>query len=403
MAATTQTSGAPPEIAAPRQTFGLNRLGAALAVLALFALFAQPFMLSRANRIVAAEPLGLWASLSTGLATLTAIIVTGAAVILALRTPPLLRLLAASLALITVGIAIGIAASGAVSPETPYARSAPGAGVWLILFAFALAVADALVALRLGAWARIAALAVTGGVIAAFLSSGIWADLSVMKEYGTRAPAFNRELVSHILLSLGSVVAATVLGVPLAILCYRSDVLRGPVLSVLNVIQTIPSMALFALLIAPLAWLGARLPESLGIAGIGYAPAFIALLAYALLPIVSSMLTGLLSVPADAIDAADGMGMTARQKLWQVEMPLAVPALLTGIRIVLVQNIGLTVIAGLVGGGGLGVFVFQGISQTATDLVLLGAIPTVVMAFAAAVLLDAAVELSRRGGKGTPA
>jgi osmoprotectant transport system permease protein len=87
--------------------------------------------------------------------------------------------------------------------------------------------------------------------------------------------------------------------------------------------------------------------------------------------------------------------MTRRQRLLSIELPLAFPVILTGIRVVLVQNIGLAVIAGLVGGGGLGMFVFQGIAQTATDLVLLGALPTVAMAFIAAILLDALVEISR--------
>jgi osmoprotectant transport system permease protein len=95
--------------------------------------------------------------------------------------------------------------------------------------------------------------------------------------------------------------------------------------------------------------------------------------------------------------------MTARQRLAQVELPLALPAILTGIRIVLVQNIGLAVIAGLVGGGGLGVYVFQGISQNAGYLVLLGALPTVAMASGAAVLLDAVIDLSRgRAADRTP-
>ena len=150
-------------------------------------------------------------------------------------------------------------------------------------------------------------------------------------------------------------------------------------------------MALFGLLIAPLAWVGANLPgaSALGIAGIGPAPAFIALVAYALLPIVSATVTGLDAVQPSVVDAADGVGMTRFQRLFSVELPLAFPIILTGIRVVLVQNIGLAVIAGLVGGGGLGIFVFQGISQTATDLVLLGALPTVAMAFIAAILLDA--------------
>ncbi len=100
-------------------------------------------------------------------------------------------------------------------------------------------------------------------------------------------------------------------------------------------------------------------------------------------------------MPVQARDAARGMGMTARQRFMEIELPLAFPVILTGIRIVLVQNLGLAVLAGLIGGGGFGTFVFQGISQTATDLVLLGALPTVALAFAAAIVLDAAVEMTR--------
>ena len=96
------------------------------------------------------------------------------------------------------------------------------------------------------------------------------------------------------------------------------------------------------------------------------------------------------------LDAARGMGLTDGQVLRQIELPLALPTILTGIRIVLVQNIGMVTIAALIGGGGFGAFVFQGIGQTAIDLVLLGAIPTVVLAFSAAVVLDALTDLTRR-------
>ena len=90
------------------------------------------------------------------------------------------------------------------------------------------------------------------------------------------------------------------------------------------------------------------------------------------------------------------MGLSARQRLWQVELPLALPVILAGIRIVLVQNLGLATVAALIGGGGFGTFVFQGIGQTAIDLVLLGAIPTVALAFVAAITLDAIIDLTRR-------
>src|SRR5690606_35169231 len=205
----------------------------------------------------------------------------------------------------------------------------------------------------------------------------LWDDLAVMREYQSRQSAFLREVEPHLLLAFGSVAVAVVAGVPLGIVCYRVPKLRAAILGGLNIVQTIPSMALFGLLIAPMAWIGANVPgaAAIGIAGIGFAPAFLALFAYSLLPIVSNTVVGLAPVPRDANDAARGMGMTNGQRMRKVLLPLAFPVILTGIRIILVQNIGLAVIAGLIGGGGLGTFVFQGITQTAMPLVLLGAIP----------------------------
>ena len=212
------------------------------------------------------------------------------------------------------------------------------------------------------------------------------------------AASFWLEAGRHVVLALGSLVAATLVGLPLGILCHRVEALRAGVLNVLNIIQTIPSIALFGLLIAPLGWVAVHVPgaAALGIRGIGAAPAFIALFLYSLLPVVANTVVGLAGVPRDANDAARGIGMTDGQRLFRVELPLAFPVILTGIRIVLVQNIGLATIAALIGGGGFGVFVFQGIGQTAMDLVLLGAAPTVALAFAAAIVLDAATELSNR-------
>ena len=218
-----------------------------------------------------------------------------------------------------------------------------------------------------------------------------------------RAGAFWREGLTHIVLAFGSLVAATVAGVPLGILCHRVPRLRTGILNVLNSVQTIPSIALFGLLIAPLAWIAANVPgaAAIGVSGIGFTPALVALFLYSLLPVVANTVVGLQGVPPDANDAARGMGMTDRQRLFQIELPLAFPVILTGIRIVLVQNIGLATVAALIGGGGFGVFVFQGIGQTALDLVLLGAVPTVLLAFAAAIVLDALVELtSVRGREG---
>ncbi len=232
--------------------------------------------------------------------------------------------------------------------------------------------------------------------IGGILASGSWNSLSVLKEYASRAETFWNEAVRHVALALGSLAAAAIIGLPLGVLCHRVAPLRASVLNVLNIIQTIPSIALFGLLIAPLGWIALNIPgaSAIGIRGIGAAPAFVALFLYSLLPVVSNTVVGLGNVPRDANEAARGIGMTDTQRLFGIEFPLALPVILTGIRIVLVQNIGLATIAALIGGGGFGVFVFQGIGQTAMDLVLLGAVPTVALAFAAAIVFDAIIEMT---------
>jgi osmoprotectant transport system permease protein len=224
--------------------------------------------------------------------------------------------------------------------------------------------------------------------------------VSVLREYANRAVAFWAVGRTHLILAFGSLAAATLVGVPLGIISQRTPALRAPILNVLNAIQTIPSIALFGLLIAPLGWVALNVPgaAALGISGIGTAPALLALFGYALLPVVANTVVGIDGVAPAANDAARGMGMTDGQRLWSVQLPLAFPVILTGIRIVLVQNIGLATIAALIGGGGFGVFVFQGVGQTAMDLVLLGAVPTIALAFAAAIILDAAVELATPRG-----
>jgi osmoprotectant transport system permease protein len=168
----------------------------------------------------------------------------------------------------------------------------------------------------------------------------------------------------------------------------RSPALSAPLFAVLNIIQTVPSIALFALLIAPLGALAALLP-TLGLKGIGLLPAAIALTLYALLPIVHGTASGLAQVPASAVEAATGIGMTRRQTFWRVRVPLALPVLLSGLRVTTVQVIGLAVVAALIGAGGFGALVFQGLSSSALDLVLLGVLPVLALAMAA----DAALGL----------
>ncbi|HWT61942.1 MAG TPA: ABC transporter permease [Ochrobactrum sp.] len=381
--------------AASRSVF--DRLGLVIALIIIAALIIQPFALVRPNRVAATAPVYIWNAFPSLQAFALIVILFITALVMSVRTQLTRRLGLLVITLVALAIAMGWSATYLTLAGNNYARVSPGGSPWLLVFALALAIGDTLVRLHLKPLSRLAALGIFVVLLGVFLYSGVWNDISIFKEYASRRGVFMSALSTHAFLALGSLITAFIIATPIGIIVHRFERIRDAVLSFFNVIQTIPSMALFGVLIAPLAWVGAHLPGAgaMGIAGIGPAPAFIALVAYALLPIVSATVTGLTNVSPSVVDAARGLGMTRRQRLFLIELPLAFPVILTGIRVVLVQNIGLAVIAGLVGGGGLGMFVFQGIAQTAPDLVLLGALPTVAMAFVAAILLDALIEISR--------
>ncbi|MGH9908775.1 MAG: glycine betaine ABC transporter substrate-binding protein [Pyrinomonadaceae bacterium] len=176
----------------------------------------------------------------------------------------------------------------------------------------------------------------------------------------------------HLSLVLVSTLVAVVIGIPTGVLLTRKKALRNPVLGIANVLQTVPSLALFGFLI-PLPFIG----------GIGARTAIVALVLYALLPIIRNTVTGILGVDRNVREAAVAMGMTDRQILWQVELPLAMSVILTGVRVAMVIAVGVTTIAAAVGAGGLGVYIFRGLRQNDNSLLLAGAVPAALMALAA--------------------
>ncbi|UXD24267.1 Osmoprotectant ABC transporter permease protein YehY [Yersinia enterocolitica] len=214
------------------------------------------------------------------------------------------------------------------------------------------------------------------------LASGQLDQLSLLKEYVNRQDVFNDALWQHLQILFATLVPAMLLGIPLGLFCFRSPRFQAAVFSILNIIQTIPSIALFGLLIAPLAGLAAAIPwlAEHGVSGIGLAPAIVALVLYALLPLVRNVVAGLDAVPDSVVESARGMGMTRSQLFFRVQIPIAMPLIVSGVRIIAVQTVGLAVVAALIGAGGLGAIVFQGLLSSALDLVLLGVIPVVVMA-----------------------
>jgi osmoprotectant transport system permease protein len=178
--------------------------------------------------------------------------------------------------------------------------------------------------------------------------------------------------LEHLFLVSLSIAIAAALAIPAGILLTRRTVLQRWVLGFANIMQTVPSLALFGFLI-PLPFLG----------GIGKHTAIVALVLYALLPILRNTLTGILNVDPAVRESAIAMGMTGRQLLWEVELPLATRTILAGLRIATVTTIGTATIAAAIGGGGLGVFIFRGLASVDTTLLLAGAVPAALIALVA--------------------
>ncbi|MCB1827012.1 MAG: ABC transporter permease subunit [Coxiellaceae bacterium] len=178
--------------------------------------------------------------------------------------------------------------------------------------------------------------------------------------------ALYQHLFEHIYLSFSAIFLAIFIGLPLGIWSYQRKFLRRIILPLNNIFQTIPSLALLAFLVPFI--------------GIGFKPTIITLMIYALLPITRNTFTGLKQIPDETIEAALGLGFSRWQRLRLVEMPLAMPVIITGIRVATAMAIGITTIAAFIGAGGLGVFITQGLSLNDSRLILLGAIPTALLA-----------------------
>jgi len=178
--------------------------------------------------------------------------------------------------------------------------------------------------------------------------------------------------LEHLWLVGISTMLAVLVGVPLGIVISHRTSLNKPVLAGANIIQTVPSLALFGFLL-PVPWLGERSDRL----------AIFALTIYALLPIIRSTYTGIRGVDPAIVEAARGMGLTGSQLLFQVELPLAVSVILSGVRVAVVISVGLATIAAAIGAGGLGEFIFRGLAMVDNRVILAGAIPAAILALAA--------------------
>lgn len=298
--------------------------------------------------------------------------------------------MAANLIIILVFIFAGLAADASLKREGSLARVSLGAGIWttilgtyIVIFTTRRELQNTRLLQILISWSGIAG-------VGFLLLLGRLDNLSLMREFLGNRERFIKELFNHIFLFGGGVVVGMFLGIPLGIWAARSRRAEKPVFFIANITQTVPSLALFGLLIAPLSALSLRFPtlRELGIRGVGATPALIALIIYSLLPIIRNTYVSLKQLDPAVMDAGRGMGMNRFQIFRRLEVPLATPLILEGVRTASVQGVGNAAVAALIGAGGLGYFIFEGLGQGALDLVILGALPIIGLAL----LVDAVMR-----------
>ncbi|HFI3516175.1 TPA: ABC transporter permease [Escherichia coli] len=346
------------------------RINPVLALLLLLTAIAAalPFISYAPNRLVSGEgrhlwqlwPQTLWMLVGVGCAWLTACFIPA-------KKGSIFALILAQFVFVLLVWGAGKAATQLAQNGSALARTSLGSGFWLAAALALLACSDAIRRISthpLWRWLLHMQIAI---IPLWLLYSGTLNDLSLMKEYANRQDVFDDALAQHLTLLFGAVLPALVIGVPLGIWCYFSTARQGAIFSLLNVIQTVPSIALFGLLIAPVL--------------------------YALLPLVRGVVVGLNQIPRDVLESARAMGMSGVQRFLHVQLPLALPVFLRSLRVVMVQTVGMAVIAALIGAGGFGALVFQGLLSSAIDLVLLGVIPVIVLAVLTDALFDLLIAL----------
>lgn len=294
--------------------------------------------------------------------------------------------------------------AGRLTGSTPAARLGPAAGSWVAIAALLVAARLALGRAQSGPSGRAMAACGLLAALAMLLALGLVDDIGLVREARARASELGVALGAHVTLVAAALLPALALGAALGALAFVAPRWAPPVMGALAALQVIPAIALFALLIEPLAALGRALPllRDVGLRGIGAAPAVLGVFLYLLLPVAAATRAALGAAPAAAVDAARGLGFAPRQVLLRVRLPLGAPVFLGGLRTAAVQAVGLITLGALVGAGGFGVLMFQGLGQFAPDLILLGALPVAALAL----LLDAtlgAVEEGLAGGPGRSA
>ncbi|MGM0538705.1 MAG: ABC transporter permease [Thermodesulfobacteriota bacterium] len=374
-----------------------SKVGLFGVIIGLMGFVLGDFVINRPNRLASGQSLSVfealpawqWGLLGAGFLclTLVALFPTRKRALAGTMLPPLM--------ILALLWAQGTTASLFMESGGPFTRVSIGSSLWIAFLGLFIVFDDMYQRLGAVAWYRLfLAVAFVMGLVCLGLG-GQLNDLSLVLEFANRSGRFFAEFKAHLFITGMSVGCAALLGFPLGVLLFKQEKLRVSAFSILNIVQTVPSLALFGLLIAPLAFFAAHFPvlRQFQIGGIGWAPAVIALTLYSLLPIVRNTFSGFDTLHEGVLEAGQGMGMSRTAMFFRVELPIAAPIILNGLRIATVQNVGNTAVAALIGAGGFGVFIFQGLGQAATDLVLLGAVPTITLAVVADQFLQLVIKL----------
>jgi osmoprotectant transport system permease protein len=377
-------------------------LGAALAIrlafagAAVVALAVLPTLSVAPNRLLpgrpvaAADALGIWHFGAAAL-VIGAELLSRSAADSARRMAPVLTL-AALLGMLAVA---GRAAEAALAGHPPSARAALGAGFWLGGAALlALAWEQARFAVPRSGPFLVSAVLFLG--LAALVTAGFLDHLSLVVEARARSQALQAAILEHLVLSAGALALALAGTLPVAALSLAAPRPAAAAQTALSIVQIIPAVALFALLLPLIAALLVQMPilRQIGIRAIGPAPALIGVAAYCALPLLRGLVGGLHSPDPAVLESGRAMGFSRWRLLVAVRLPLGWPVLASALRVAAVQSIGLVTLGGLIGAGGLGALVFEGMAQFATDLILLGALPIVVLALVADAILGLALPRS---------
>ena len=353
----------------------------------LIGLLIGRYMMIRPNRIENGALLNFITALESTAVLFGAVFVVMLIVIFLIHTNRIKKkwLLVPSV-ILTFGIFIlstGISASNHIVGLGSSARVSLGISFWLMFAGFLLIMVQATHINPRPQLARFIILLSVILIIGLGYSSGLLKDISILKELNSKSDRIWDEMVRHLQLAVFSTLTGLVLSLTLAYRAYHKPALENLIRTFVNIAQVIPTLSFLGLIMIPLTALSNSFPwlKTIGISGIGFFPAYIVLTMYTLLPMTNNILAGLKSINKDILQAAAGMGMNRKQQLFQVELPLSIPAIYSGFRTAVVQAVGNTILAGLVGGGGLGSILFLGLAQSAPDLVVISALLVVSIAF----------------------